>query len=187
MMTLPELLHALADEVPVQRNGGLYGGGWINVTAAEAFRFIATCGFGATGWRIKPVPVPPGDLTAEEAAALSAKGEDVDYMEQPGLWLTSRRGSTFWPKHLPYRRTPRPVRRRVPLGPGDIKSTTEFRRVIDGHEAIYRWVERSDVTISFAGRIWSWGELFEASVRGELTYHDYDGAPFGPCWKEVEG
>ena len=61
--------------------------------------------------RPKPVPVPPGDLTWEEAKALDESGTPIQY-HTLNQWADCEGGeSDVWPTNIAYRRTPQPTDR----------------------------------------------------------------------------
>ena len=141
----------------------------------------------------KPEPVPPGDLTWEEALECVNRGELLQrYCSHVGLWVDSEANLTrdilSLSRGLPYRRKPEP--KRVPLGPEDVPPGSIVRWACQA-DAPFHSAGQSEVlmaivsvTCVMAVRIEGCGwrtfqelhDHFEISRDGGKTWHG--------CWKE---
>ena len=111
-MTLPEIFRALANGKIMQFQST--DGKWYESDIDYCIHKFAFDPFDPSRWRLKPVPVPvpPGDLTQDEAQALFEKGERVQVLYKDGVWddVYSPEGPMLWPEGLrSFRRKPAPV------------------------------------------------------------------------------
>lgn len=155
-------------------------------------------------WRPTPRPVPPGDLTWEEAKALHEAGEKVEFISPTHV----RRKDPTWevvfywferatPAELSgaaYRRapevTPKPPKMRVPLEPEDVPPGSVFRRV---HWDVAAW--GMIVSVLESGLVVMVGMNREPTFLRFATLATEDpndglistdgGKTWEPCWKEV--
>lgn len=75
-MTREETLRALADGKRVRH---LRCGEWRNELSADDYAALLPAAFSPELWRIAPEPVPPGDLTYEEAVELKKQGAELEW------------------------------------------------------------------------------------------------------------
>jgi len=115
-MTKQEIYQALADgkATSVQRHG-VISKAW--VTADSEQRLLGWLAsdaedFDETRYRLKPTPVPPGDLTWEEAEAAHKRGEKVEWWDDCDLSWHEKISCSFH-KETAYRLAPAPKMRTV--------------------------------------------------------------------------
>jgi len=137
-------------------------------------------------WRRTPKPVPPGDLTWEEAKRLHEAGEPVEYLWPAGAKYWTRADCWFsnmsGVEEAAYRRKPAP--KRVPLGPDDVPPGSLVRANIGSKEGwcLIGAVVRDQVSVvrSIDIQTQTYLELmewWEISRDGGKTWSG--------CWKEA--
>lgn len=118
-MTKKEIYQALADgkATSVQRLGsdGMYGEEW--VTAKSEHQVIGwlafdTANFDPKRYRLKPTPVPPGDLTREEAEYAFKEGKKVEWWNDCDISWHEKISCAFH-EETAYRLAPAPKMRTI--------------------------------------------------------------------------
>jgi len=152
------------------------GSGWVEVSQWVTFDGPWTV------FRLKPEPVPPGDLTYEQAVGCIDRHEPLQHY-RGNEWFDSESNSDWSTYKLDrrgaYRR--KPALKRVPLGPEDVKPGSLVR--LPG--AASTWcavleVDRWSITaFTRAATVLDYLKLqsaYEISRDGGKTWHG--------CWKE---
>jgi hypothetical protein len=143
-------------------------------------------------WRRTPKPVPPGDLTWEEAKRLHEAGEPVEYLWPAGAKYWTRADCWFsnmsGVEEAAYRRKPAP--KRVPLGPEDVKPGSVFRwdcwGAQKGMQHSWAWIYYVGVygivvqiALNCSATSISWAKAMDGgSIKRP-------GEDWKPCWKEA--
>jgi len=175
-MTKQEAAIAFAQGKNIEWSWG--DGNWF---AADAFRHFDLEG---TQYRLKLEPVPPGDLTYEEACECIKRHEPVQRWRD-GEWVDSAANAKWncdvLSPSLPYRRKPTP--KRVTLGPDDVPPGSIVRANIGSKDgwcsigAVVRdqvsVVRSIDIQTQTYAELMEWWEI---SRDGGKTWK--------PCWKE---
>lgn len=111
-MTRQEVLRALADGKEVQCRS-FEGDSW-----RPPFQIPVGGPWTDSNWRLKPTPVPPGDLTYEEAVELTKQGVPLQQYLGDDEWTCCDKDHEHRRRGIAYRRKPTP--RMVPLEAKDV-------------------------------------------------------------------
>lgn len=176
-MTKAEAAIAFAEGKNVEWSWG--DGHWF---AVDTFRYFDMEG---TQFRPKPEPIPPGDLTYDEAVECIKRHEPVQWFNGSNGWVDSDANTSWCAESLGqfnrYRRKPAP--KRVPLGSEDVPPGATIRYCSWLGKGEVQWFYKDENAVSF--RVTSdftvtykkLMESYEISRDGGKTWHG--------CWKEV--
>lgn len=182
-MTIPEILRALADGKAVELKIGT-SGVWYQPSVQAALMHLSG-NFDPSRWRLKPVPVPPGDLTQEEAEALRLAGVPIQfYSGEHWVDRTPNYGRCTFSDA--YRRTPTPnivpvapAPKMVPLEAKDVKPGDAIRQITSFKQNTW-WL----VLCVTSASVWARStEISFEDLHHSLWEISHDG---GATWQRAE-
>ena len=179
-MTRKEVFAALAEDWNSVQRRTLEG--WVAVTSDELDPRYAWL---PDNWRLTPRPVPPGDLTWEEAKAAQAAGKKVQWFDEDEVeWRNQIADFTVGHHSIDlkcaWRLKPEP--KLVPLGPGDVDLHHDLFR----HSAVGPVEDQTIATRKNEKHIF----VYDAPVTWEMAMRVLEwsrdaGKSWRPCSKEV--
>ena len=168
-------------------------GGWANITQYAQFDGPWE------DFRLKPAPVPPGDLTWDEARELHEEGVSIQFCA-PGHYSALADECGAWDdvvswfdcsgrneiEAAAYRRKPQP--KRVPLGPEDVPPGSVFRNQHWGRSwsaCLGAWTEIVGLaTVNADAPALAIKRSYQALLDEGWQISRDGGKTWEPCWKE---